>query len=70
MHTCPVGECPETVADHLLMCGRHWRLVPADIGRRLYRAWRGGAGAGTDEHTEAMAAAIAAVEERLEGAGR
>jgi hypothetical protein len=79
-HTCPVGECPATVADDKLMCARHWRLVPIDLGRALYRAWRGGAGAGTEAlyrggrggagpapeaHQRAMGLCIDAVQEAI-----
>lgn len=61
-HECPVDACPRRVPDHQLMCARHWRLVPPDLQRRLYRAWDRGAGAGTDAHADAMAAAIHAAE--------
>jgi hypothetical protein len=44
------------------MCPRHWRQVPAEIQRQVYRAWRRGGGAGTQEHIEAMDAAIHAVD--------
>ena len=37
-HTCAV--CPKSIARGLLMCGPHWRLVPADVQRRVNRAWR------------------------------
>jgi hypothetical protein len=62
-HRCPVGDCKRRVPAHQLMCARHWRLVPRDIQRVVYRAWRRGRGAGTAAHQEAMAAAITAVEE-------
>lgn len=61
-HECPIDGCAKRVPDHMLMCGAHWRRVPADLRSRLYRAWSGGAGAGSDEHAEAMRACIHAVE--------
>lgn len=61
-HQCPIAGCSKRVPYHMLMCGRHWRLVPADLQRRLYRAWGRGAGAGTSEHADAMVACVHAVE--------
>lgn len=63
-HRCPVGDCRERVRDDQLMCRRHWWAVPRDLQRELYRAWRRGAGAGSNEHQAAMADCIAAVEGR------
>jgi hypothetical protein len=59
-HRCPVGDCPKQVPRARLMCGRHWQLVPAALKRAIRRAWRGGAGAGTRQHRQAMSACIRA----------
>lgn len=59
---CPVQGCHNTVAPHQQMCGRHWRLVPRELQQALTRAWARGAGAGTDLHRDAMAAAVQAAE--------
>jgi hypothetical protein len=61
-HHCPIDGCNRRVLDHRLMCGPHWRGVPADLQRRLYRAWKHGRGAGTDAHAAAMAACIHAAD--------
>jgi len=61
-HVCPINGCQRQVPDHHLMCPRHWRTVPADVQRRLYRAWDRGRGRGTQAHIEAMDAAIHAAE--------
>lgn len=57
-HRCPVGDCPAGVHPGQLMCPRHWRLVSSPLKRALYRAWQGGAGAGSAEHQQAMRACI------------
>lgn len=59
-HFCPIDGCERTVADHLLMCQAHWRLVPPVLQRKVYAAYRRGEGLGTPELAEAQAAAIAA----------
>lgn len=64
-HECPIDRCVLRVASHQLMCRKHWKLVPTDVGRRLYGAWGNGRGAGTPEHHDAMQAAIHAVEAKL-----
>lgn len=61
-HACPIEGCERRVPDYQLMCPRHWRAVPVDIQRLLYRAWDRGRGRGTEEHIEAMDAAIHAAE--------
>jgi hypothetical protein len=42
----------------MLACSRHWYQVPKPIRAAVYRAWRGGQGAGTEAHANAMRAAI------------
>lgn len=64
-HVCPVGPCTRMVLDHQLMCSEHWRLVPPDVGRHLYRAWGRGAGAGTAAHETAMRECIREVHQRI-----
>jgi hypothetical protein len=43
----------------MLACGRHWRQVTPATQRRVYAAWQRGAGAGSDEHMQAIDQAIA-----------
>lgn len=59
-HLCPARKCPREVPDHLLMCGIHWRMVPAPLGRAVYAAYDHGAGLGSAELTAAQDAAIRA----------
>ena len=65
LHDCPVDGCAERVPVTLLMCRRHWGMVPPELGRRLYRAYNRGDGQGTPEHIAAMAECIAYVNERI-----
>jgi hypothetical protein len=65
MHECPAEGCNAHVTDSMLACGRHWRLVPQDLQRRVYRAWRCGTGAGTAAHIAAITDAVAAMNATL-----
>lgn len=58
-HKCPIGICILEVRQRHLMCPTHWRMVPMDLNREVYRAYREGSLA---EHVRACNAAIAAVE--------
>lgn len=69
-HTCPVARCSTTVPDHLLMCGPHWRSVPLELQRAVYRAYRRGDGVGTEALADAQQAAIAAVNAAVIRGGR
>lgn len=65
-HKCPVKDCPKDgLPQHILMCVRHWRLVPHDLQREVYRKWNNGLGYGSQDHLRACGAAIAAVEKKL-----
>lgn len=67
VHRCPAKGCPRTnVPADKLMCGIHWRLVPAPLQRAVYQAWDHGAGRGSPEHLAAMAAAVRVVNQTLE----
>jgi hypothetical protein len=57
-HLCPARKCPREVPDHLLMCGPHWRLVPAPTKRAVNTAYDHGEGLGSAELTAAQDAAI------------
>jgi hypothetical protein len=43
----------------MLACSRHWYQVPRPVRNAVWRAWRNGAGAGTEAHQLAMHLAIA-----------
>jgi hypothetical protein len=60
-HECPASLCTEQIGPGLLICPRHWRLVPAAVRRAVWIAWRRGTGAGTPAHRSAIRLAIAAV---------
>lgn len=64
-HACPARRCPRDVPDHLLMCGIHWRLVPAPMQRAVNTAYARGAGLGTDALYSAQMTAIRAVNNRI-----
>jgi hypothetical protein len=63
-HPCPARLCPRDVPGHLLMCGIHWRLVPAPMQRAVNAAYDHGQGLGTLALLHAQEAAIRAVNER------
>lgn len=69
-HECPVDGCQIQVHEHLLMCSSHWRVVPHQLKTRVYRAWADGEGRGTVEHSAACQAAVAAVNQLVNRAGR
>lgn len=66
-HRCPVEPCTRRVPDTMLMCARHWRMVPKAIQRRVWATWHARQHAGDDHpdavkrHREACALAVAAV---------
>jgi hypothetical protein len=41
-HMCHAVECKREVPPLLLMCPRHWRLVPKEIQHRVYTHYRRG----------------------------
>jgi hypothetical protein len=40
MATCPIHGCTNTLKVGLLMCGRHWRLVPRTLQKDVHRTWK------------------------------
>lgn len=72
-HRCAVERCSEACPLSHLMCVRHWRMVPAELRRNVFTAYRGWVGvrrrkgiggAAAGELGAAQAAAIAAVREK------
>lgn len=59
LHACPGPGCKREVEYDKLACPRHWYQVSAKTRRRVWDAWAGGAGAGSDEHADAIRAAAA-----------
>jgi hypothetical protein len=64
-HDCPATGCPERVGHEMLMCPRHWYMVPGVIRSAVWKAWDDGAGAYTEQHAAAVEAAIRSVNEKL-----
>jgi hypothetical protein len=59
-HKCYAAECPYVLPANLLMCKRHWFLVPQGIRNRVWALYRAGK-EGTVEHRAACQAAREAV---------
>ena len=66
-HTCPADGCMKDVRNDMLMCPRHWGMVPKPLQNAVYRAWRNGDGEGSPAHAQAIHAAIDAVDRKLAG---
>jgi len=60
-HECPARNCTKRVEAGRLMCRDDWYRVPRPLRAAVWRAWDYGAGAGSEAHTAAIMAAIAAV---------
>lgn len=39
MHACSVGPCDEACPDKNIMCRPHWKMVPPDLQRDVWRAF-------------------------------
>jgi hypothetical protein len=48
----------------MLMCRAHWFMVPKPLRDDVWAAWHG-PGGGSPEHTDAIAAAAEAVNEKI-----
>lgn len=66
MHWCPAIRCPHELPEHLLFCGRHWRMVPRPLQRAVLTAWANGRGKGSPALRNAQLAAIRAVNTIIE----
>jgi hypothetical protein len=65
---CRANECGIAIDAKLLMCGKHWRLVPESLRRGVWRHYRDGQriDTATAEYFQAAAEAVEAVA-RAEG---
>jgi hypothetical protein len=64
VHTCHARGCNKPVPPKLLMCLKHWRMVPGDLQRLVWRHYRPGQEIDkkpTREYLEIMHQAIEAV---------
>lgn len=41
-HTCHAKGCERTVPPRLLMCARHWRMVPSELQARVWATYEPG----------------------------
>jgi len=63
-HKCHADGCSKPIAPAYLMCPAHWRMVPAEIQRRIWLLYRPGQEVDkrpTGQYLSAMKDAIAAV---------
>lgn len=42
MHKCPINACPCALPWNVLMCPRHWAMVPTPTQRRVWQTWNRG----------------------------
>ena len=65
-HDCPAAGCTRQVPDTMLMCGRHWGQVPAELRAAVYAAYRDRdvSSGGVAAHLQACENATAAVDGR------
>lgn len=71
---CEAEGCTLTVPSYMLMCPRHWMLVPSELKRAVYATWNDRRVAGgparivaVEAHEQAKRDAIAAVREGVRG---
>jgi len=64
-HECPANGCTAPVDITMLMCSKHWYMVPKPLRNAVWRAWARRTGAGTPAHTAAILAAIDSVNAQL-----
>ncbi len=65
-HFCHAMECEVPVDPRLLMCARHWEMVPKPLKQQVYRTYRKGPErdkSPSPEYVRAARAAIVAVEQ-------
>ena len=61
-HTCHAQNCKVIVKPALLMCSKHWQMVPAPMKQKVYQAYVPGQGlTGTRPTKEYLSAARAAI---------
>ena len=41
-HKCPIDDCRCVMPQHILMCRKHWALVPSILKNRVYAGWNRG----------------------------
>ncbi|MFZ5621142.1 MAG: hypothetical protein ACOY5W_08995 [Pseudomonadota bacterium] len=69
-HACRAHGCCSQIPPELLLCGRHWKMVPKELKRALWKLSRPGSDATkrtSDRYLTAAANAINAVAEIEQG---
>jgi hypothetical protein len=61
-HTCHARNCAKEVPPKLLMCLKHWRMVPRDLQRAVWAAYHEGQEITKDPSLEYLRAARAAIQ--------
>lgn len=61
LRRCPIPRCAERIDPSRLMCRRHWYMVPKLMRDHVWATWRSGQAAYSNEHQEAVQAAVVAV---------
>lgn len=72
-HTCHAIECTKPVKPELLMCFKHWKMVPITLQRDVWKHYRVGQCLDkivTTDYLRASSAAINAVAEKEGRPGR
>jgi protein gp37 len=62
VHTCHARGCTVEVPPRLLMCARHWRLVPRPLQAAVWRHYRAGQENTKDPSRDYLQAAVAAID--------
>lgn len=75
VHSCRATGCQHVISIRMLMCMDHWRMVPLPMRREVLAAWRERRlqpldPAAIARHQKAVAAAVAAVEEKQDRKAR
>lgn len=69
-HHCHARGCPVAVPPKLLMCTKHWRMVPKALQAAVWATYRAGQEVRKDPTREYLAAADAAIDAVAEKEGR
>ncbi len=67
VHTCHARGCEKSVPPKMLMCLRHWHMVPRDLQREIWHTYRPGQEIDkrpSREYMDVQQRAIAAVADR------
>lgn len=64
-HHCPIKDCDRQLPSHLLMCDRHWQILPQPLKKRVYATWNRGRPANLQDYLSAKKEAIECVDLKL-----